>query len=139
MRFLDCFCALLIIVGSVLSQVENEFYYYDNIFYRVVGVTLMNGIYRNPTNHSLDSIMQGVNIVAITDFTGSNETGIGHNYLNNNENYTYKDIIKLIDFDSLGYSENTTNWFDIHIDLIISEENNKIRWVLFITTIISGK
>jgi hypothetical protein len=137
-RALDIICAVLIIFGGILSQIENEFYYYDNIFYRVVGVTLMNGILRKPFNHTLDTIMTGVDIVALTDFTGSNQTGLGHNYKNNDVNYTYEDVLNVIDFSSFNYSEVSTEWYSIYVHLNITDLNNRIRWVLFITTMISG-
>jgi hypothetical protein len=138
-RILDFLCALLIITGGIISQVENEIYYYDNIFYRVIGVNLMNGIFKNPTGHTLDNILSTVNVVALTDFTGSNVTGIGHNYLKNNETYNYTDVLSVIDFSNVGYNETITNWYDLNIYLTISPYNNRLRWSLFITTMISSK
>jgi hypothetical protein len=137
-RILDIVCSIVIIFGGILSQVENEFYYYDNIFYRVVGVTVMNGILRKPGNHTMASIMKGVDIVALTDFTGTNVTGIGHNYKNNEVNYTYIDVLNVLDVSSFGYVENTTQWDSIYIHLYITDFNNKLRWALFITTMLSG-
>jgi hypothetical protein len=123
MKCLDYIATILILIGAVFSQYENELYYYHNIKYRVVATLLMNSIFKNNTNHSLESTLSEVNLHDLVDYkTPAN----------------YSEIIQDLNISYINYSEDLTDYSKINIYLEIPEASNILRHFILYSTFGSG-
>lgn len=155
-KIIDFLAALLIFFGAVLSQIDQDKYYYDNIFYRVTAVVMIDYVYNNPSNNSKDLIFDE-NRVNLTLLTHNSNTDIEE--FSNMENFTTSstDINKFemaniaqinlhntnayflskLNFSEFNYTENLFNSEYIRVPLKISKESGGLRGAILFSTIAS--
>lgn len=104
-KWLDLFASIMIIAGCIISQVENEHFYYDNIYDRVEVVKLITDL--NVVNSDVSKI----------NFSNYNISYM----LEKNEN-----LIKNLNF---------TNYQELPIPLLISDYGVNMRLIICILTI----
>ncbi len=124
MKVFDYISTILIFIGAIFSQYENEVYYYHNIKYRVVGTLLMNAVFKSKTNHSLEMALTEVKLSELVDYK-------------TNANYT--EIIQDMDLSLFSYSEDMTDYSQINIYLEIPQESNILRHFILYSTLASSK
>jgi hypothetical protein len=126
MKILDIVVTLLIIFGALLSQYENELYYYHNIKYRVVSTVLMNGIFRNVTNRTKESILSSVSLELYADHK-----------LDPNETFTLNNITDNIDWEFVNYEEDykPSEFTKVLIFLEIPPSCTILRHLILYTTL----
>lgn len=104
-KWLDLFASIMIIAGCIISQVENEHFYYDNIYDRVEVVKLIS---------DLDLVNSDVSKINFSNYNISY-------MLEKNEN-----LIKNLNF---------TNYQELPIPLLISDYGVNMRLIICILTI----
>ena len=112
MKYLDVFVFLLLIIGYILAQMENEDFYYGNKEDRHIKSFMINYLVRNATtyenNHSLiPDRTRGLNFSSF-NLTASNFS-------------------------------NLTNASSVYLDLKISDYCNNLRFALLILTALASK
>lgn len=141
MKVLDILAVFLVIFGAILSQYEQEMYYFDNIYYRVTAVVMITYVYNHPKNHSLQLIFNDktVNLTELTDNTvttlegilGSNQTYPSTNTNTSDNSY----FLSFLNMSKFTYKDNITDYSDITVPLEITDQGNNLRLILLFTTI----
>ena len=124
-KFLDLISIIFILSCALISQYENELYYYDNINYRVVSVVLMNGVFRNPYNHTLHDSLSKVNIIQLTDYNRMPDIMM-------NKNYTL--VLQNLDMSLIAYNESDPDYNHINVHLVISDKGYILRLIIMYAT-----
>lgn len=146
----DVISAILIILGAIISQVEHETYYYDNIHKRVASIVIINNIYNYPGHNSWEQIFNdnNTNLTEIMDFTdekydsltlGIEVKSVFTNYVNNTRIYTNLEIMDALSLKAslFNYVTNATDYGSITIPLEIFNTNKNLRLILLIMTLAS--
>lgn len=160
-KLLDILAVVLIILGAILSQYEQELYYFHNIIYRVPGVIMKDYIYRHPYNHSLIQIFNedSVDLNELIDFKikienfsddelsewKSNDgfkiflTEEEKINLEDNQNIPFQNlyIINRLNITRFSYNETLIDPANITIPLEIPQYNNSLRIIILVTTCLS--
>jgi hypothetical protein len=159
-KIIDFLAAILIFFGAVLSQIDQDKYYYDNIFYRVTAVVMIHYVYNNPGNNSMSLIFDenrvnltlltqnsNTNIDEISNFQNfQNITGISTYTPNFDSAYTTNThlhntnayFLSKLNFSEFNYTENLIHCEHIKVPLKTSSESEGLRGVILFSTIASS-
>lgn len=150
-RVFDFLSALIIMLGAIIAQYENELYYMDNIHTRVTGVVLIQSIFTSPGNNSWETIFDDnkINMTMLLEWEGPSMESLTYNFLRrsrednstlinsvtqtNNEDV----LMSHVDPSIFNYEPNLEDTDRIKIPLQISEFNNSLRKIILILTIVS--
>lgn len=128
---LDIISAFLIIVGAIISVIENDTYYKDNMETRVISAVLINGLRSGRTNFTA---LELIGTRDLNDLLSKN--------LSSNLSIIEKNNIILGEYnlsEQFNFQQNPTpKYFDILVPLTISRECSNLRLILLVTSLISG-
>jgi hypothetical protein len=137
-KIMDILATILILFGAALSQYEQDTYYYDNIFYRVTAVVIINYVYLNPKNHSLDVILseKNVNLTLLTNNPTTNLEDISNatSILQPGSN---KYFLSKLNMTKFNYNESITDFTYLEVPMQISPTSETLRSLILMTTLIS--
>lgn len=128
---LDIISAFLIIVGAIISVVENDTYYRDNMETRVISAMLINGVRSRGANFTALELIGSIDLNDILNKNLSSELNITEK---NNIILSKYNISEEFNF----YQSTNLIFTSIKVPLAISKECSNLRLILLVTSLISG-
>ena len=144
-HIINIISSCFIIISVIITQIENDKFYFDNKNYRRLGALILNLFDFNEENKfkAWQELVNDstLNLSLILERKGNLLPTIINHYINNDLKYTKisnYDIltaynITLYDFDLNQIS----NYKNIYIPIIISDSNNKLRYIILTFSFIS--
>ena len=138
--------SFLIIITAILCQIEDDKFYYKNMYTRIIGSLLINYINTFDSNQNFQTIFADsrVNLTNLLEYNGNSIPTLLNHYINNsysfNNNISNFDILTShnITEDTYNYIIGETKFNNIKIPLEISDKDQNLRYAILIISMIAG-
>ena len=132
----EIIASMIIMIGSIVSFMENNAYYSDNFNNRVFATVLINEIRHyqlNLTEATIEDILRPLNLAKILQQHPARIDTTSPYYSKNNS-----EIIKMFNLTyDFNYFDGNTTDADIKVPLSISTYCNSLRYILLITSLLA--